>query len=86
MHSYCDTYFIVWPRFVTRTFLCHHTWSGQTIMYPDQISRYSVHATITKPTFRFEYVHVYCQLVDQPGKHFCDKILSCNDACMHSYV
>ena len=36
--------------------------------------------TIAKPAFRFEYVQVYCHLADQPGKHFCDEILTCNDA------
>ena len=41
------------------------------------------YTTITKPAFRFEYVHVYCQLSDQPSKHFCDEILTCNDACIY---
>ena len=41
------------------------------------------YTTIAKPAFRFEYVHAYCQLVDHPGKHFCDEILTCNDACIY---
>ena len=41
------------------------------------------YTTIAKPTFRFEYVHVYCQLADQPRQHFCDEILICNDACIY---
>ena len=41
------------------------------------------YTTNAKPTFRFEYVHAYCQLADQPGKHFCDEILTCNDACIY---
>ena len=41
------------------------------------------YTTNAKPAFRFEYVHAYCQLADQPGKHFCDKILTCNDACVY---
>ena len=41
------------------------------------------YTTIVKPAFRFEYVQVYCQLADQPGKHFCDEMLTCNDACIY---
>ena len=39
------------------------------------------YATKTKPAFRFEYTHEYCQLAKQPGKHFCDEILT-----MASYI
>ena len=41
------------------------------------------YTTNAKPAFRFQYVHAYCQLVDQPGKHFCDETLTCNDACVY---
>ena len=42
--------------------------------------RYTI---IAKPTFRIEYVNEYCQLIDQPGKHFCDEILTCIDVCIY---
>ena len=41
------------------------------------------YTTNAKPAFGFEYVHAYCQLVDQSGKHFCDEILTYNDACVY---
>ena len=41
------------------------------------------YTTNAKPAFGFEYVHAHCQLADQPGKHFCDEILTCNDACVY---
>ena len=41
------------------------------------------YTTITKPTFRIEYVNEYCQLINQPGKNFCDEILTCNDTCIY---
>ena len=40
--------------------------------------------TKTRPTFRFEHVHAYCQLAEQPSKCFFDEILTCNDAFIYS--